>query len=101
MCIGSIPIGGVIDPRPLLMRHLQSDFQRIYAHGGLFIVFADPKRTITDLSPILRTCKMSTIISKRRRFMARKYNRRSEDSEEFKRDALAISASSDVSDAQL
>jgi len=33
--------------------------------------------------------------------MARKYNRRSEDSEEFKRDALAISASSDVSDAQL
>ncbi len=38
---------GIIDPRPIIMRRLQSDFNKIYQHGGIFIVFAYEKNTVT------------------------------------------------------
>ncbi len=34
---------GEIDPRPRLMAHVQDNFDRIFAHGGIFIIFADQK----------------------------------------------------------
>lgn len=35
---------GVIDPRPRLMAEVQDDFERILSHGGVFIIFAAPRR---------------------------------------------------------
>lgn len=35
---------GVIDPRPKLMLRASDDFNRIYAHGGIFVVFVGPRQ---------------------------------------------------------
>ncbi len=32
---------GMVDPRPRLMNGIRKDFDRIYSHGGVFIIFAD------------------------------------------------------------
>ncbi|MDP2898010.1 MAG: hypothetical protein Q8Q12_15860 [bacterium] len=36
---------GEIDPRPAIMREVRDDFDRILRHGGLFVVFAQPRST--------------------------------------------------------
>ena len=35
---------GLIDPRPSVMRHVQDRCDRILHHGGVFIVFVEPRR---------------------------------------------------------
>jgi hypothetical protein len=35
-------LSGVLEPRPLLMANASELFDRVYAHGGVFILFADP-----------------------------------------------------------
>jgi hypothetical protein len=34
---------GVIDPRPRVMQMVQKDFDRVHAHGGVFIVLTDTR----------------------------------------------------------
>lgn len=34
---------GVLDPRPYLMHLARDQFERIHAHGGVFILFASPR----------------------------------------------------------
>ena len=34
---------GIIDPRPRAMREIKDDFDRILHHGGLFVIFAQPR----------------------------------------------------------
>jgi len=36
-------LGGVVDPRPAVMHFVKTDFDRIIAHGGCFLVFAAPR----------------------------------------------------------
>lgn len=36
---------GYIDPRPKLMSAVQKEFRRIFSHGGVFVVFAQPYLT--------------------------------------------------------
>ena len=36
---------GLVDPRPKMMNLVRDDFDRIYNHGGIFIVFAAPRIT--------------------------------------------------------
>jgi hypothetical protein len=38
---------GVVDPRPFAMFRVQKILDRIFDHGGVFIVFAEPKAQIT------------------------------------------------------
>jgi hypothetical protein len=46
---------GLIDPRPGVMRGVRSDMDRIYKHGGIFIIFAtarfDPSYIINSIDP--------------------------------------------------
>lgn len=35
---------GIVDPRPLTMSGVRKDFNRILHHGGIFIIFAKPRR---------------------------------------------------------
>lgn len=44
--LSELPPFGIIDPRPLLMARLSEDFDRIYNHNGIFVVFADSRNTI-------------------------------------------------------
>jgi hypothetical protein len=34
---------GVIDPRPFIMHQVQDAFNRIYRHGGIYIIFSQPR----------------------------------------------------------
>lgn len=34
---------GFVDPRPRLMAYAQKHFDRIFEHGGIFVIFAEPK----------------------------------------------------------
>lgn len=35
---------GIIDPRPRIMSMIQNDFDRILNHGGLFVIFTEPRQ---------------------------------------------------------
>jgi hypothetical protein len=36
---------GIIDPRSRVMRYVKDDFDKIFNHGGLFVIFAEPRLT--------------------------------------------------------
>jgi hypothetical protein len=54
---------GIINPRPCAMAHYQPAFDRILAHGGVFLIFATPRVPLQMYGTVETTNRLATLMN--------------------------------------